>query len=82
MEPDLHHGDYIVVLTIFLNRLRLGDWVIINHPRFGRIIKEICDVSVEGFGVKGLSQHSTDSTSLGLITQDMVLGKVLFRISN
>ena len=82
MEPDLHNGDYIVVLSIYLSRLQLGDWVIINHPRFGRIVKEICDVSVDGFRVKGLNQDSTDSRSLGLITQDMILGKVLCHISS
>ena len=82
MEPDLHNGDYIVVLTVFLNRLRLGDRVVINHPQFGRIVKEICDVGVDGYRVRGLNQHSTDSRSLGLITQDMIAGKVLYHISS
>ena len=81
MEPDLNDGDYIVVLSLFLNRLRLDDWVVIQHPQFGNIVKQICDVSSNGFRVKGLSQYSTDSESFGLIRQDMIQGKVLLRIA-
>ena len=77
MEPDLNDGDYIVVLSLFLNRLQLDDWVVIQHPQFGNIVKQICGVSSEGYKVKGLSQYSTDTESLGVIRQNMIRGKVL-----
>ena len=81
MEPDLNDGDYIVVLSLFLNRLRLDDWVVIQHPQFGNIVKQICGVSSEGYKVKGLSKYSTDTESLGVIRQNMIRGKVLLRIA-
>ena len=80
MEPDLHDGDYIVVLLAFLNSLKVDDWVIINHPQYGHIVKQICAIDSNGFRVKGLSTYSTDTLSLGLIKQDMILGRVLLRI--
>ena len=35
MEPDLKDGDYIVVLSVFLNKIRVGHWIIIDHLRYG-----------------------------------------------
>ncbi len=80
MEPDLQDGDYIVVLSAFLSSLKVDDWVIINHPQYGHIVKQICTVNSNGFRVRGLSTHSTDTLSLGLIKQNMILGRVLLRI--
>ena len=81
MEPDLKDGDYIVVLSVFLNNIRVGHWIIIDHPHYGRMVKQVCEINPQGYRVRGLSEHSTDTLSLGLIRKEMIVGKVLFRIS-
>ena len=81
MEPDLKDGDYIVVLSAFLHHIKVGNWIVIRHPNYGKIVKQVCEVGSQGYRVKGLSHYSTDSLSLGLISREMITGKVLFRIS-
>jgi len=80
MSPSFNEGDFIISIAKRFVTLKLGDNIVFNHPKFGFLIKTICEKTEKGFFVEGKSPLSTDSKSLGLITNDMIEGKVIFKI--
>jgi nickel-type superoxide dismutase maturation protease len=82
MSPLFTDGDYLLSISTKLAKLNLGNVVIINHPAYGYIVKEISRKVEKGFFVQGTHPMSTDSQSIGLITPTMIHGKVILKISS
>lgn len=84
LSPFFLPGDYVVVAKMFWHRKgpQVGDIVVFNHDRYGLLIKRIQSRSADGadFVVGGNQPDSLDSTRLGLISQDDMLGSVIWHI--
>ena len=77
MSPPYLDGDYVLSLTPKLFRLQKGDVVIIRHPAYGYLIKEICRKVKKGYYVQGTHPESTGSQAIGLVLPEMIKGKVI-----
>jgi phage repressor protein C with HTH and peptisase S24 domain len=76
MEPGLKPGQY--VLARQTNNIKLEDIVICTYDN-QNLIKRVKSIAPEGISVRGDNQNSSlDSRDIGLISQDKVLGKVLW----
>jgi phage repressor protein C with HTH and peptisase S24 domain len=61
MSPSYLDGDYLLSVTSRLFTLQNGDVVIIKHPTYGYLVKEICRKVKKGYYVQGTHPASTDS---------------------
>ena len=84
LSPRYQEGDFVVVTTIpfFLIPPRPGQVIVFQHPAYGRMIKEIDNVSPDGkrLFVVGSHPHSVDSRRFGPIPKNAVRAKVLWHI--
>ena len=79
MAPLIPSGCFILAakwLTLF--PLKEGQRVVINHPKFGVIVKTVALVDRNGFiWSKGENTHSIPVEQLGPVNKDQVLGRVI-----
>lgn len=84
LTPYFQEGDFVLVIKIpfFLDRLKSGDTVAFTHPIYGTMIKlvEYVDTSSELIFVTGTHPDSLDSSKLGPIPRNALLGKVIWHI--
>lgn len=60
---------------------RDGDVLLVEHPRFGKIVKRAIDVSAETLWLEGANANSLSRETMGPIEQSRVQGKLVFQIS-
>ena len=82
MLPSYLEGDYVISMVPKLVNFREGDVIIFKHPAYGYLIKKIREKNANGYYVQGTYPMSTDSESIGLVTPDMVEGKVIMKIQS
>jgi nickel-type superoxide dismutase maturation protease len=83
MTPTLYQGDYVLCLTWPLFKSRKSQVVVVNHPRYQKIIKRIKRVSdSRGYWLAGDNPQSTSSQELGFVTQENIVGWVILTIAN
>ncbi len=83
MTPTLYEGDYVLCLTWPLFRFRKRQVVVVNHPKYQKIIKRIKRVNAnQSYLLVGDNPQSTSSQELGFVTQDNIVGLVLLKITN
>ena len=80
MSPSILEGDYVLTVTNKLMQPRTGDCIVFKHPHLGFLIKKITCSRPHGFFVEGTHPESTSRDSIGLVTADMIVGKVIMRI--
>lgn len=80
MSPSYLEGDYILSITPRLVHLKIGDVITFQHDIYGYLIKEIYQENKTGYYVKGMNPLSTNSQAIGLITPNMIIGKVILKI--
>lgn len=79
MEPGLPSGS--IVLFRRGKAVKAGDVVLVEHPKFGKIVKEVSAVSHTGaVHLRGTSRHSTSEEKLGSVAGDAILGIMLSRV--
>ncbi len=86
MTPTLHQGDYVLCLTWPSFRFRKSQVVVVKHPRYQTIIKRIKRIKRvrdnRDYLLGGDNPRSTSSQELGFVTQENIVGLVLFKIAN
>ena len=83
MEPALRNGDYAILKRLKSpGNLDAGDIVLVNHPRFGLIIKAVRarDGAASVF-LEGASAASTPRDELGSVGSQCVLATLVWRIA-
>lgn len=61
--------------------MKRGDVVLVDHPDFGRIVKQVSTVGKHGgIYLRGTSRHSTSAKKLGQVTSDQVVGILVTRL--
>ena len=84
LSPDYREGDYVVIATIpfFLNRTKVGDVIVFQHPAFGTLIKKVAQVEGDGeqYFVVGAHPNSVDSRHFGPVARQSLIGRVIWHI--
>lgn len=80
MSPSYQDGDYLLSASRRFFKLKIGDVIVINHPKYGDIIKEIITILPDGYHVQGKNSMSTSTKDFGLITPGMIQGKVIAKV--
>jgi signal peptidase I len=84
LSPHYLDGDFLLVLKfpIFFRSLRKGDFVIFEHPVYGRMVKQAggIDWQNECLIANGFHEDSLDSRQLGAIPFQQVKGIVIWHI--
>ena len=58
-----------------------GDIVLVDHPRFGTIVKRAIDVSAETLWLEGANTTSLSRESMGPIERGCIRGKLVYQIA-
>lgn len=61
-------------------RVRPGQTVLVQHPRFGRIVKQVTSCTDDGIGLRGLNMKSTSAEDLGRVPLKAVEGVLLWSL--
>ncbi len=83
LSPGVQDGEFVVTINFpILFRLHKGDKVLLSHPQFGVLIKEVKAIDDEQHSVwvEGTHPFSVDSRTLGAIPRKNILGKVIWHI--
>ncbi|MDO6546369.1 S24 family peptidase [Pseudoalteromonas carrageenovora] len=81
MTPTFFDLDYVLSMCWPNINYKLGDVVLVEHPRYGRIIKRICHIGLHNtYLLSGDHASSTSTKQLGLIKQVNILGRVVFHV--
>jgi len=79
MRPTLAPGDYILVTKA--RALRAGFIVLVDHPKYGTIVKRVKSVSDTVVYLEGDGPASTTSEDLGAIPLALVKGRARWAVS-
>ncbi len=60
-------------------RLKAGDTVLADHPKFGQIVKRIYKIGDDKVWLEGIASGSTSKQSLGAVKKQLVLGRLLLK---
>jgi nickel-type superoxide dismutase maturation protease len=81
MLPRLREGDLVLAAGWLAGRLRPGDLVVLRHPVYGTLVKQVDQLLPGGaVTVKGTRPVSLDSQEFGPVARADLLGKVIWRI--
>ena len=80
LYPEYQEGDYVMTITFPFFRFKRGDIVIFNHPKYGRMIKDINWIESDKIHVIGKHPGSIDSRQFGPIHRKDITGKVIWHI--
>lgn len=78
MQPMLSPGTF----ALFRKQASYsdGDIVLVNHPRFGRIVKRAIDVGTGSLWLEGANAQSLSRESMGPIERSHINGKLIYQI--
>lgn len=79
MAPTLAPGDYLIVTKA--RAIRSGFVILVNHPKFGVIVKRVTSVSNRLIELEGDGPESTTSDALGEVALANVIGRVRLAIT-
>lgn len=82
MQPFLRSGDYVFATRLYIS-IAINDLIVVNHPRYGRIIKRVSNINQAlGVCLSGDNKESVTSDEMGWISLNQVGAKVIFSIKN
>ncbi len=78
MSPLLPADSYAVFRTP--KRIVVGDIILADHDRYGRIIKRVRALQPDGVALEGISPQSTSPEALGVVPSRNILGKLALKL--
>jgi signal peptidase I len=86
LSPFFLPGDYVLIgkCAILFGPIKIGDIVVVFHPTYGLLIKEVTSVNQDSqeINLKGIHPHSINIRQIGPVALSEVQGKVLFHVKN
>jgi nickel-type superoxide dismutase maturation protease len=80
MLPLLHEGDFVFLLP-WLNKPKSGKLVVVNHERFGTIIKRVKRIESDGsFWLCSDHRKGVQMRDMGCISPNNLLGRIVFSV--
>lgn len=78
MYPVLKPGSF----AVFRRQAKYedGDVLLVNHPRFGKIVKRALDVGAKTLWLEGANTNSLSRETMGPIEPNQVQGKLVYQI--
>lgn len=70
-------------LALFRRKRKVskGDIVLVDHPEFGRLVKRVAAVTVNGrYSLRGATPNATNEQSLGAVEGSMIKGSLVARL--
>ena len=81
MAPTYDNQDYVVGFRWAMGGYRAGDIVVARHTLYGQVIKRIKRIDKNGgVHLSGDNPLSASSECLGVVQQDALVGRVIWRI--
>jgi len=82
MQPFLRSGDYVLASRLYM-KIAINDLIVVNHPRYGRIIKRVSNIShTLGVCLSGDNAESVTSEEMGWVDRAQVDAKVILSIKD
>ena len=78
MVPRLRPGSFALFRPA--RHLSSGDTVLVEHPRYGCIVKSVRAIADGEVWLEGLSPHSIAADRLGSVPSQAVLGRLAFQV--
>ncbi len=88
MLPDYRDGDFVLTYSSPFKgqvwQYKIGQVLLFRHPRYGRLIKKVAELSEDGTRLTLLGTHpdSVDSRHFGPVDAKSVLGRVIWHIGS
>ncbi|MEP3655012.1 MAG: S26 family signal peptidase [Litorimonas sp.] len=79
MTPTLAPGDYLLVTKA--RAVRAGFVVLVDHPKYGVIVKRIASVSGDSINLEGDGPESTSTEALGHVALKNIKGRARLAIT-
>ena len=80
MLPVLSGGDFIIISKLYF-RLKVGDFVVVDHPVYELIVKKVFKISVnKQYLLSGEDQSSLKPEQMGWLNKAQIKGKVICKI--
>jgi len=79
MRPTLAPGDYLILTKARF--LEPGFVVVVEHPKYGMIIKRITSIGLKTIRLAGDSPESTDTADMGDIAFSQIKGRARMAIT-
>ncbi|MEM1035877.1 MAG: S24/S26 family peptidase [Pseudomonadota bacterium] len=75
MSPRLHDGQ----LKLFRRRTRykVGEIILVDHPHYGLVIKQVAALTEMSVRLQGLNPHSVSEDSMGDVPLDRIAGRLV-----
>ncbi len=83
MRPTLSPGDYLILTKArsWSQSLRSGFVVVVDHPKFGVIVKRVKSINGDSLQLEGDGPESTDTAAMGDVPLALVKGRARFAIT-
>ena len=79
MAPTLMPGDYMIIIKA--RTLRPGFVVLVDHPKYGTIVKRVKSIENDEISLEGDGPDSTSTEAMGSIHVKAVRGRVRWAIT-
>ena len=79
MAPTLMPGDYLIVTKA--RAIRSGFVVLVDHPKYGTMVKRIATVSETGVTLEGDGPESTSTEDMGQVDLKNIRGRIRLAIT-
>lgn len=82
MLPIYQPGDYVLVVKMLFRLPAIGDILVIKHPKFGTLIKQVKIIKASGLIMQSINQIGISQDDIGLVRSDQIIGRVLYKFSS
>jgi len=79
MEPTLAPGDYMIITKA--RAIRAGFVVLVDHPKYGQIVKRVKSITNGILTLEGDSPESTASEDMGAVPVNLVKGRARWAVT-
>lgn len=79
MTPALTAGDYMIITKAWT--LRPGFVVLVDHPKYGTIVKRVKSLENDEISLEGDGPDSTTTDAMGLVDIKVVRGRVRWAVT-
>ena len=79
MTPTLMPGDYMIITKA--RSLRQGFVILVEHPKYGSIVKRIKSIEDGQLSLEGDGVDSTSTEAMGIVNLSAVRGRIGWAIT-
>ena len=81
MQPKFQAGDFVLVRKLIFKKPKVNDILVVNHPHYGQIIKQVKSVKPNGISMCSSNKSGLSEQAIGLVNPAQIIGKVIHHFS-